>query len=116
MRAQCPQPGHLVNVDRLTDSPGGLRSKRTQFEVTLAEIAGLLTDRDRTSRRHRLQARSEVRRMSDRRVLNSPAGLDRAHHHFAGIDADARFGDMRSGGGASLAVFAQLLLHLECGV
>ena len=54
--------------------------------------------------------------MADGRVLNLAARLDRAHHDFTGIDADADFERMGSSGGVTLAVLAQLLLYLECRI
>ena len=90
-RAQRPEPGHLVNVDRLADAFDPGRAERLEREVALAQLARLLADRDRAGRRERLHPRREVGRMPDRRVLGlARAGRDRAHHHFAGVHADAR--------------------------
>jgi hypothetical protein len=50
----------------------------------------------------------------NRGVLNLPAGLDRPHHHFAGVNPDAGIECMPSPSGPKSSVFAQFLLHLEC--
>jgi hypothetical protein len=44
------------------------------------------------------------------------AGLDRAHHCLAGIDADARFERRISRRAQFRRVAAHLLLHAKCGV
>src|SRR5712691_11605675 len=54
--------------------------------------------------------------MSDRCVLDPPAGLDRAHHHFAGVNADARFQRSSAIRRATLPVLVQLPLHLQRGI
>ena len=102
-RAQRPEPGHLVNIDRLADAFDLGRPQRLEREIALDQLARLLADCDRAGRRERLHPRGEIGRMPDRRVFGlSAAGRDRAHHHFAGVHADARF-DRQVAGLAQLA-------------
>jgi hypothetical protein len=46
---------------------------------------------DATCWRNRLHPRREVGRMTHRRVLSVPAGMDHPQDHFAGIDPDTDF-------------------------
>ena len=62
-----------------------------KLEVALEQSPRLLAHRDRTRRRGGLHPRRQIGHMTDRRVLGMPAGLDRAHHHLAGVHADAGF-------------------------
>ena len=51
-RAQRPEPGHLVNVDRLADAFDSRRARaRLKHEVAFAQLAGRFGHRDRTDRR-----------------------------------------------------------------
>ncbi len=106
------EPGHLVDVDRFTDSLNSRRPQCVEREVSLAQPLGGLGHRNRTRRRQRLHPGRKVRGKADRRVLGMRvAGANRTHHHFAGVRPDAQF----EGRGALLAqlrrVTAQLLLH-----
>jgi hypothetical protein len=78
------------------------------------ELLGMLAHRDRAGGRERLHPRRETGRMRNRSVLSAMlAGLDRAHHHLAGVQPDANL-DRRAPLLAQLACVAlDVLLHLE---
>ena len=111
-RAQWPEPGHLVHIDRLGDAFDLGRAQRLEREVALDQFARLLADGDRSGRRERLHPRGEIGRVPDRRVFGmAAAGRDRAHHHFAGVHADARLDRQIAGLAQSRRIAAQLFLH-----
>src|SRR6516162_5181130 len=86
------------------------RTERLEGEVALAQLAGILTRRNRAGRRNHLHPRREIGRMTDQPVLHLAVGLDRMGHHFAGMDADAGFERMQSLRDAPLSMRMQLLL------
>src|SRR5208337_628888 len=107
-----PQSRHLINVDWFADAFHSRRAERLERKVTFAEFSGCLARDDRPGACDALQARSEVRRMSDRRVLDlARAGCDRAHHNFAGVYADANLDRCAPFGLELRAIAPQFLLH-----
>jgi hypothetical protein len=58
--------------------------------------------------------------MADRRIFDPPAGLDRSHDDFTGVDADARLRGGLSLRRESLRMLSQCLLHaqrrIECAL
>jgi hypothetical protein len=51
----------------------------------------MLSDRDRAARSYHLNARGEIRHLSDLSVLGVLVGSGQhSHHHLAGIDPDPR--------------------------
>src|SRR5208283_3660829 len=99
-----PEPDHFVDVDRRAEAFDRHRPQPAQFEIALAELARVFTNRNRTHRRERLQPRTYIGRMADQPVLHLPAGLDRIRHHFAGVDTDTGFERTQSFLGATLPI------------
>src|SRR5262249_43453309 len=64
-RPQRTMSGDFVNIDRLADAFDLLLPQSTEFEVALNQLSGVFAYGYGTSRCHRLQARSKIRRMSD---------------------------------------------------
>ncbi len=55
--------------------------------------------------------------MSDRRVFDLPrAGLERAHHHLAGVDPNPALDRAAAVGDYFRRIPLQLLLHPHCGI
>src|SRR5260370_629850 len=106
MRFQWTEPGYLVNFDRCAEALDRRRSQSMQFEIALAEAARVFANRNRTDRRDRLQARSQIGRMADQPVLNFSAGLDGIRHHLTGVDADAGFERTQAFRAATLPICA----------
>ena len=60
------------------------------LEEAAHQALGGVADQDRARRRQRLQARGEVGRVADRRVVHLEVVADRADDDRAGVDADAQ--------------------------
>src|SRR5216684_5663263 len=89
--AQRPQPGYLVNLDRLADAFDFGWTQTVEEKVALTELPDLFGRCDGTDWRQHLHPRGEVGGMPYRRVLGMRlAGLDRTHHHLPRIHSDTR--------------------------
>jgi hypothetical protein len=111
-RPQRPQPGYLDHVNRLAHPLDSGRPQRFEVEVPFTQLSGLLGDGDRTGRRQRLHPCRQAGRVPDRRILvMRVTGLDRSHHHFAGVDPNPRLHGKISSLTQFYRVAAQLLLH-----
>jgi hypothetical protein len=83
-RAQRPDAGHFINVDRLAGAFDFGRAQRLQSKVTLDQLARRLGHHDRPGACDALQARCEIGGMSDGRVFDlSRTGRDRADHGYS---------------------------------
>jgi hypothetical protein len=88
LRAQRPESGHLVNVNRLADAFDPAGAERLELEVTFDEFLDTLSDHHRARRREGLQARRQAHRMPYGGVFTMcVAGLDGSDHHFSAVDS-----------------------------
>ena len=116
MRPQLSDPGHLVHRERLADSLDLDLAELAEGEVALAHSPQALAHRDRSGTGNRLQARRQVGREPDRRVLGVAAGLDSAYHDLAAAHPDPRLDRWAALRREPGCVLADRPLHRQCGV
>ncbi len=88
-----------------------------QREIALDEFPRAVADHGGAAARERLEARGEIDRVPDRRVLGvRGAGLDGAHHDLAGIGAGPDLDRRAALGPQAIAVAPDLLVHAHGGI
>ena len=110
-RAQRTQPGNLVYLDKIAHAPDPRRPQPPQRKVARAQSLGSFGHRDRANRRQRLHPRGQAGAMADRRIFDVLAGLDRAHHDFAGVHAYPHLERRAALGAQAIRVTPHLFLH-----
>src|SRR6266851_2795332 len=113
MAAQRSWTDHLVDVDWLVNAFDAGRPQIEEFEVTLDQTAGIITDYDTVGRCDRLHPRRQVSRMANRGVLGVPAGMDHAQDYFAGVDPDANLDSRAALPFEVLATIAERVTHRD---
>jgi hypothetical protein len=115
-RAQRPDPGDFIDVDRIAESLDAGGTERFQLKVSFHQPSRIFGGRDRSGRCQRLHPGRQTGRMSNRRVFGMRRiGLDAAHDRLAGVDADAHLDRRIAGLAQPRRVAPHVILHLERG-
>ncbi len=116
-RTERAETGYFEGVNRLAKSLDSDRPQGPEGEVSIAQLARGLRNRDRTERRNRLHPRGQVDDMSDGGVLRMPvASGNRADHHLASVDPDPAMQRITALRDEFCRIAPQLILHSERGI
>jgi hypothetical protein len=103
----------LVDVDRLPAAPHVHRTQRRDLYVALREPQRCHGDEHRRRRRGLLDASSQMRRLSNRRVVDMQVARDGADDDFPGVQTDANLREDAFLTAHALAVPLDGLLHSQ---
>ncbi|MNS82851.1 hypothetical protein D3C72_1166090 [compost metagenome] len=116
-RAQRPDAGQFVDGQRHGNALDLRNAQRLEGEIAFGKPLCGLADEDRRERRHGLHPRRDVDGVADRIVVRVQIVLaDRAHDHFAGVDADPDLQRDALLQPEPVAVPLHRLLHAQRGV
>jgi hypothetical protein len=79
----------LVDLDGRLDTPHRYRAEIVDLHEALGQAVGIGRDANGAGRGELFHARGQVRGRSHRRVVHAEIRADGAHHHLAGVEADA---------------------------
>ena len=113
-RAQRAETEHFEHGDRLGQPLDRRRAERLEREIALGQLVRVFAHDDRAGHRDAFHARRDVDRVPHRVVVGVQVlGADRAHHHFAGVDADADLQCDPLCQTHAVGVAAHLVLHAQ---